>query len=316
MSHCVQLQVIVDHPQGRRERHPPSLTLVTDRESVFVSLCVINCQEELLAARGSGPNSVVFNGSSFSPLFTALASICQHVGSQVQLPLVWVKIHPLRTASRACSGTFCHYGTFVTKVTKRAAMPACFVTNKVVTNRAGIAPFFSHLDISTCVTCVWVGVCMCARACVKERERERVTQRGRRNECVRQNEREKGEGERHTGKNKREKEKRETEKKVRERAIAREREWGRARKNMLGTYYAPKCTRRCMEWNITPKVSPHLSFISSNHTSHSIKQGHPQHTIKPHFHSVSISIVIFHTAHRATGSSSLVVYPKQYRISV
>ena len=31
---------------------------------------------------------------------------------------------------------------FVTKVTKRAAMPACFVTNEVVTNRAGIAPFF------------------------------------------------------------------------------------------------------------------------------------------------------------------------------
>ena len=32
---------------------------------------------------------------------------------------------------------------FVTKVTKRAAMPACFVNNEVVTNLAGIAPFFS-----------------------------------------------------------------------------------------------------------------------------------------------------------------------------
>ena len=32
---------------------------------------------------------------------------------------------------------------FATKVTKRAAMPARFVTNEVVTNRAGIAPFFS-----------------------------------------------------------------------------------------------------------------------------------------------------------------------------
>ena len=32
---------------------------------------------------------------------------------------------------------------FVTKVTKRAAMPARFVTHEVVTNRAGIAPFFS-----------------------------------------------------------------------------------------------------------------------------------------------------------------------------
>ena len=30
----------------------------------------------------------------------------------------------------------------VTKVTKRAAMPARFVTNEVVTNRAGIALFF------------------------------------------------------------------------------------------------------------------------------------------------------------------------------
>ena len=30
-----------------------------------------------------------------------------------------------------------------TKVTKRAAMPARFVTNEVVANRAGAAPFFS-----------------------------------------------------------------------------------------------------------------------------------------------------------------------------
>ena len=59
---------------------------------------------------------------------------------------------------------------FVTKLTKRAAMPARFVTNEVVTNPAGIAPFFSHLDISTCdivfVTCVCVCVCVCVRACV------------------------------------------------------------------------------------------------------------------------------------------------------
>ena len=32
---------------------------------------------------------------------------------------------------------------FVTKVTKRAAMPTRFVTNEVMTNRAGIAPFLS-----------------------------------------------------------------------------------------------------------------------------------------------------------------------------
>ena len=31
---------------------------------------------------------------------------------------------------------------FVTKVTKCATMPACFVTNEVVTNCAGIALFF------------------------------------------------------------------------------------------------------------------------------------------------------------------------------
>ena len=39
--------------------------------------------------------------------------------------------------------------------------------------------------------------------CVHEREREKVTERGKQNECMRQNEREKGEGERHTGKNER-----------------------------------------------------------------------------------------------------------------
>ena len=56
--------------------------------------------------------------------------------------------------------------------------------------------------------CVCVCVCVCARACLRAcvKERERVTQRGRQNECVRQNEREKGEGERHTGKNERERE--------------------------------------------------------------------------------------------------------------
>ena len=65
---------------------------------------------------------------------------------------------------------------FVTKVTERAAMPAGFVTNEVVTNRAGIAPFFSHLDISTCDTvsatyvCVWGGGGV--RACVRQREIE------------------------------------------------------------------------------------------------------------------------------------------------
>ena len=59
-------------------------------------------------------------------------------------------------------------------------MPARFVTNEVVTDRACIAPFFSDLDISTCdivsVTYVCVCVCMCVCihvcvcACIKERE--------------------------------------------------------------------------------------------------------------------------------------------------
>ena len=76
-------------------------------------------------------------------------------------------------------------------VTKRAAMPTRFVTNKVVTNHAGTARFFlffffsfffSHLDISTCdivfatymCVCVCVGggggMCVYMGACVKERE--------------------------------------------------------------------------------------------------------------------------------------------------
>ena len=42
--------------------------------------------------------------------------------------------------------------------------------------------------------------------------------------------------------------------------------------NMLGIYYATKCTSRCLEWNITPKVSTRLPSVSSNYTSHSTKQ--------------------------------------------
>ena len=43
-----------------------------------------------------------------------------------------------------CCSMFCNHGTFchfVTKMTKRAAMPARFVISEVVTNRAGIVPF-------------------------------------------------------------------------------------------------------------------------------------------------------------------------------
>ena len=99
----------------------------------------------------------------------------------------------------------------------------------------------------------------------------------------------------------------------------RQREGEKARKknktNMLGKYYATK-------WNETsqPKsVHVYLLFhqqIPAIPSKNIIPKGHPQHTIKPHFHSVCIFVAIFHTAHRATGSSSLVVYSKQYRISV
>ena len=76
-------------------------------------------------------------------------------------------------------------------------------------------------------------------------------------------------------------------------------------------------------WNETKhQTSVHVYFLP-HHTIPAIQSnndiislGDLQHTVKPHFHSVSISIVIFHTAHRATGSSSFVVYSKQYRISV
>ena len=46
---------------------------------------------------------------------------------------------------RYVAARFVTTARFVTKVTKRAAMPARFVTNEVVTNRAGIAFFFFSL---------------------------------------------------------------------------------------------------------------------------------------------------------------------------
>ena len=56
----------------------------------------------------------------------------------------------------------------------------------------------------------------------------------------------------------------------------------------------------------SPPKSVHvLPSVSSNHTSHSIKQGHPQDTIKPHF------CIYSHISHSSRG---YVVYSKQYRI--
>ena len=73
-------------------------------------------------------------------------------------------VHIFEARGWSVAERFVTTARFVTKVTKRAAMPARFVTNEVVTNRAGIAPFF-HLDIST-YDRVCVCVCACVRACV------------------------------------------------------------------------------------------------------------------------------------------------------
>ena len=73
-------------------------------------------------------------------------------------------------------------------------------------------------------------------------------------------------------------------------------------RNMLGTYYATKYTRHCMEWNITPKVSPRLPSVSLTNTSHSIKEWYYTNRTSTAHNQTTL------TAHRATGSSSLVVY--------
>ena len=67
----------------------------------------------------------------------------------------------LDDAKRPVAARFVTTARFVTKVTKRAAMPALFVTNDVVTNRAGIAPFFStwisvHVILYVSLVCVCV----------------------------------------------------------------------------------------------------------------------------------------------------------------
>ena len=89
-------------------------------------------------------------------------------------------VHIFEARGWSVAERFVTTARFVTKVTKRAAMPARFVTNEVVTNRAGIAPF-SLIWISVHVT-LCVCVCACVRASkretegkreVRERERER-----------------------------------------------------------------------------------------------------------------------------------------------
>jgi len=77
-------------------------------------------------------------------------------------------VHIFEARGWSVAERFVTTARFVTKVTKRAAMPARFVTNEVVTNRAGIAPF-SLIWISVHVT---LRVCVCVRACVRASKRE------------------------------------------------------------------------------------------------------------------------------------------------
>ena len=55
------------------------------------------------------------------------------------------RLHSLKPEDGLLRNVLSLRHVFFTQVTKRAAMPARFVTNEVVTNRAGIAPFFFSL---------------------------------------------------------------------------------------------------------------------------------------------------------------------------
>ena len=56
---------------------------LTDRESVCLYTCLVLLTVKRFRTKFNG-----FSWSSLTPLFMALAAICQPVGSQVQLPLV------------------------------------------------------------------------------------------------------------------------------------------------------------------------------------------------------------------------------------
>ena len=109
---------------------------------------------------------------------------------------------------------------------------------------------------------------------------------------------------------------RQTEKEREKSRTERGRENEKEKTNVLGTYYATKWNETSHPKSVNVYLLSHQTIPAIQSNNDIIPTGHPQHTIKPHFHSVSISIVIFHTAHRAMGSSRLVVHSKQYRISV
>ena len=119
--------------------------------------------------------------------------------------------------------------------------------------------------------------------------RDRDTERDTHTEGQRQ--REKKDRDRQTDRQRERDRGRDREKSQRDRDRRRER--AVARKNMLGTYYATKCTR------LHGMKQP---AIQSNKDIHNTQSNH-----------IFAQSLI---AHRATGSSSIVVYSKQYRISV
>ena len=66
----------------------------------FAHVCFTNCQEESLAVCDSGQSSAVVAGLVSCHCLHPGCHLCrpsQHVSSQVQPLLVWVKIHPLHT---------------------------------------------------------------------------------------------------------------------------------------------------------------------------------------------------------------------------
>ena len=92
----------------------------------------------------------------------------------------------------------------------------------------------------------------------------------------------------------------------RDRAIVREKEseGGRARKNKQAHIMLQNV--QDVAWNETSHPKSVHVYLLSHQTIPAIQSNKDVHCgSKPHFHSVSVLIVVFHTAHRATGSSSL-----------
>ena len=142
-----------------------------------------------------------------------------------------------------------------------------------------------------CITCVCVCVCVCVCARMHERERERQTERGTQTEKKVRDRQRDGDTERDT----------EIEKK-----------WGREKKICQAHIILQNVQDAA--WNETSHPKLVHIYLLSHRTIPAIQSNKDIHNTQLN-HIFTQSIVIFHTAHRATGSSSLVVYSKQYRIS-